>query len=157
MRINSPECSVLGLHDGLILRTSLRRTKVTAICFVHCSFKFWVFSGTCGQKLVANWHWLKFFLEKVSFVSTADKFVTNVWQTEQSSLTTLTMNGFTRNAKHGFKSSKRSNLAWSSTSSLTNYFCIRPLCGPASASSQKTFVLILTYRNWRNAFDNICL
>jgi len=27
VRINSPKCSFLGLHDGLILRTSLQRKK----------------------------------------------------------------------------------------------------------------------------------
>jgi len=41
----------------------------------------------------------------------ADKFVTNGWRTGQPSLTTLTMNGFTRNAKHSFSSWKWSNLA----------------------------------------------
>jgi len=43
----------------------------------------------------------KVFLEPVSFISTADKFVTSGWQTGQPSLTTLTMNGSTSNAKHG--------------------------------------------------------
>jgi len=32
LRINSPKHSFLGLHDGLILGTSLQRKKVTAIC-----------------------------------------------------------------------------------------------------------------------------
>ena len=98
-----------------------------------------------------------FFLEAISFVSTVDKFVTNCWLAGQPSLTTLTMNGYTRNAKHGFNSWKWSNLAWSCSSSLTIYFCVLPLCGPAIASSQKAFVLILTYGNWQNAFDNVSL
>jgi len=83
------------------------------------------------------------FLEPVSFVSAADKFVTNGWLPGQPSLTSLTMNGLTRNAKHGFNSCKWSNRAWSSSSSLTIYFCILLLCGPAIASSQKAVVLIL--------------
>jgi len=114
-----------------------RDQKVTAIRCVHWSFKFWVFSGACRQKLTVKWQWLKFFLEPVSFVCTVDKFMTNGWQTGQPSLATLTMNGFTRNAKHGFNSWKWSNLAWSSSSRLTIYFCILPLCGPVIASSQK--------------------
>ena len=43
--------------------------------------------------------------------------------------TTLTLNGFTRNVKHGFNSSKCSNLAWNSSNSLKMYFNILPLCG----------------------------
>ena len=42
---------------------------------------------------------------------------------------TLTLHGFTRNAKHGFNSWKWSHLAWNSSSSLTIYFSILPLCG----------------------------
>jgi len=41
--------------------------KVTAICFVHWYFKFWVFSGTCRQKLTVKWHWLKFFFRPNQF------------------------------------------------------------------------------------------
>jgi len=66
------------------------------------------------------------------------------------------MNGFTTNAKHGFNSWKWSNLAWSSSNSVTIYFCILPLCGPANSSSRKTSVLILTLGKWQNAFDNMC-
>jgi len=39
---------------------------------------------------------------------------------------TSTLNGFTRNAKHGFSSWKWSNLAWNSSSSLKIYFSILP-------------------------------
>jgi len=42
---------------------------------------------------------------------------------------TSTLNGFTRNAKHGFNSWKWSNLAWNFSNSLTIYFNILPLCG----------------------------
>ena len=107
---------------------------------LHWSFKFWVFSGTCRQKLIVEWHWLKFFLgQSVSFLQQ-----TSLWQTVSyldtgpPSLTTLTMNGFTRNAKHGFNSWKWSILAWKSFSRLTIYFCILPLCGLANSSSQNS-------------------
>jgi len=42
---------------------------------------------------------------------------------------TLTLNGFTRNTKHGFNSWKWSNQAWNFSNSLTIYFSIFPLCG----------------------------
>ena len=42
---------------------------------------------------------------------------------------TLTLNGLTRNAKRGLNSWKWPNLAWNSSSSLTIYFSILPLCG----------------------------
>ena len=42
-----------------------------------------------------------------------------------------------------FNSRKWSNLAWSSSNSVTIYFCIVPLCSPANASSRKAFVFIL--------------
>ena len=48
----------------------------------------------------------------------------NCWRTGQPSLTALTMNGFTRDAKHGFSSWKWSNLAWNSSSSVTIYFIL---------------------------------
>jgi len=50
----------------------------------------------CGVSLT------KVFLEPVSFVSAADKFVTKGWRSGQPALTALTTNGFTKNAKHGF-------------------------------------------------------
>jgi len=99
----------------------------------------------------------KAFSEPDSFVSTADKFVANGWRTGQPSPITLTMNGFTRNAKHGFNSCKWSNLAWSSSNSVTIYFYVLPLCGPANASSRKAFVLVLTLGKWQNTFYNMCL
>jgi len=110
---------------------------------VHRSFKLWVF-WNLWPEISCRVALSKVFLEPVSFISTADKFVTNRWRTGQPSLTTLTMNGFTRMAKHGFDSWKWSNLAWSSSgSAVTIYFCSFPLCGPANASSRKAFVLIL--------------
>ena len=59
---------------------------------IHWYFKFWVaylLSGTCRQKLSVEWHWLKFLLSRffcisISFISTADKFVTNGERTGQT-------------------------------------------------------------------------
>jgi len=50
-------------------------------------------------------HWLKFLRARsafisVSFISTADKFVTNGWRTGKPPPNTLRLNRFTRNAKH---------------------------------------------------------
>jgi len=50
----------------------------------------------------------------------------------------LTLNRFTRNAKHGFNSWKWSNLAWNFSNSLFS------ILWSAIASSRKTSVLILT-------------
>jgi len=48
--------------------------------------------------------------------------VCSKWLANWASTTdALTLNGFTRNAKHGFDSWKLSNLAWNSSSSLTIY------------------------------------
>jgi len=41
----------------------------------------------------------------------------------------LTLNRFTRNAKHGFNSWKWSNLAWNFSKGLAIYFSIFPFCG----------------------------
>ena len=62
--------------------------------------------------------------------TTADKFVTNGWWTAQPSSTALTLNGFIRNAKHGFNSCKWSNVPWNFSSSFGISVCILPLCGP---------------------------
>ena len=107
-----------------MLRTSLRRKKVTAICryiqkwVAHRSFKFWVFSGNLWPEINCRAALIKVSLEPVSFVSTAGKFVTNCWRTGQPSLTTLTMNRFAKNSKHGFNSWKWSKQAWNSSTSL---------------------------------------
>ena len=98
----------------------------------------------------------KVFLKPVSFVSAAEKFVTKGQRTGQPSLTTLTMNGFTKNGKHCFNFWKWSNLAWNSCTTLAIYFCFLPLCGRAIASLREASFLILTLGKWQNSFDNIC-
>jgi len=85
-----PSVHFLGLHNSLILQTSLQRKNIHSnmLCYtqkwvIHWYFKFWVLlSRTCRQKLSVEWHWIKFFIQifciSVSFISTADKFVANV-------------------------------------------------------------------------------
>ena len=112
-----------------------RETKFVAIChavrrnelYTGLLYSGYVLSGTCWQKLTVEWHWLKFFRARffcisASLISAAVKCVTNGWWTGQPSPTALTLNGFTRNAKHGFSSWKCSNQAWNSSSSLKNSF-----------------------------------
>jgi len=65
----------------------------------------------------------------ISFVFAADKFVAKDWRTGRPSPTTLTLNGFRRNAKHVCNSCKWSNLPWNSRSKRAISFCILPLCG----------------------------
>jgi len=124
--------------------------------------KFWVFTFynlspevNCGVALTEFFRarsWIS-----VSSISAADKFVTNGWQSGQPSPTTLTLNGFTRNAKHCFNFCKWSNLAWNSSSSLAIYFCVLPPSWSAITSSRKGFALILTLGKWQKAFDNMLL
>ena len=78
-----PSVRFSGLHDGLILRTSLQRKKFTAICFtlhrneLHTGIlnSGYLPSGTCRENL--NVFLPRFSCISVSFISTADKFVTN--------------------------------------------------------------------------------
>jgi len=92
---------------------------------VQTSFKLWVFSGTRGQKLTVDWHWLKFFkASQFRFYSrqVCDKRLSN-WIAITDFINDEWMS---RNAKHGFNSWKWSNLTWSSSNSVTIYFCILP-------------------------------
>ena len=78
-----PSVRFSGLHDGLILRTSLQRKKFTAICCalhrneLHSSIlnSGYLLSGTCRQSLCV--FLTRFSCISVSFIATADKFVTN--------------------------------------------------------------------------------
>jgi len=94
----------------------------------------YLLAGACRQKLNVEWHWLKFFLSQIFlhfgqfyFYS---RHVCNTRLVNWTAITdTLTLNGFTRNPKHGFNSWKWPNLAWNSFSTLAIYFSILPLCG----------------------------
>jgi len=161
VRINSPKCSFLGLHDDLIVRTSSQRKKSQQYVVLYtewsCTLVFRILGIFWNLWPEINcWVSLtKVFLEPVSFVSTADTFVTNGWQIGQPSLTTLTMNGFTKNAKHGFNSWKWSNLAWNSALVLqfiVEFFHFVVLRLPLREKHAFSF--------WHlendNAFDNMC-
>jgi len=132
-----------GLHYGLILRTSLQRNKIrSSICgtvhrnelYTALLYSGYLLPGTCCRKSTVKWHWLKFFRARffcisARLISAAVKCVTNGRWTGQPSPNTVTLNGFPRNAKHGFNSWKCSDLAWNSSSRLKIYFSILPLCG----------------------------
>jgi len=112
VRINSPKCSFLGLHDDLILRTSLQRNKsqqyVVLCTEMSCTMVFQILGifWNLWPEINCRVALTKVFSESVSCVSAADKFVTKGWRTGQPSLTALTMDEFTKNAKHGFNSWK---------------------------------------------------
>jgi len=80
-------------------------------------FKIWdLLSGTCRRKLIVERYSIKFFIEPdfLSFRSVYfySRHVCNKRLANWTATTdTLTLNGFTRNAKHGFNSWKWSNLA----------------------------------------------
>ena len=67
--------------------------------------------------------------------------------TGQPSPTTLTLTGFTRNAKYAVYSCKWSNLVWSSSSSLAIYFYVLPLCGLQLPLRKKPS---LSFWHWEN-------
>ena len=69
---------------------------------------------------------------------------------------TLTLNGFPRNAKHGFYSWKWSNLALNSSGSLTIYFGILPLCGLQMPLRERHW---FSLRHWENdrMLSTICV
>jgi len=94
---------------------------------IHWYFKFWVFTFwnpspkiKCGVALTKAF-FIQIFLHFGQFYFYSSQ-VCSKWLANWASVTdTLTLNGFTRNAKHGFDSWKLSNLAWNSSSSLTIY------------------------------------
>jgi len=88
----------------------------------------YLLSGTYCQKVTAEFG-IDYFCISASLISAAVKCVTNSWWIGQPSPATLMLNGFTRNANHGFNSWKCSNLGWKSSSSFKIYFSILPLCG----------------------------
>ena len=102
-----------------------REKKFTALCCalheneLHTGIfnSGYLLSGTCRQKLSVFLHFGQFYFYSRQVCN--KRFITD----------TLTLNGFTKNAKHGFYFWKWSNLAWNSSSSLTIYFSILPLCG----------------------------
>ena len=129
---------------------------------IHWHFNFWVFTFwnlwpniTCRVALT------KVFLTQIFlhfgqsyFYSRQDcnKRLAN-WTAINN---TLTLNGFTRNTKHGFNSWKWSNLAWNSSSSLTIYFGILPhvVCKCLFAKQTGSHS---DMGKWQNAFDSMCL
>jgi len=79
---------------------------------------------------------------------------------------TLTLNGFTRNAKHGFNFWKWSSLAWNSSSSR-NYFSILPLCALqlplrekhsfqfSHWENERMFLAICVFKNFKFSSGNL--
>ena len=113
-------CTMVWFHE-----LHYREKTFTAICCaIHrnelytgiINFGF-LLSGTCRQKLSVEWHWLKFVLSQIFLHFGQFYFYSRqacnkrlaIWKAITD---TLTLNGFTRNAKHGFNSWKWSNLTW---------------------------------------------
>jgi len=174
-----PSVHFAGLHDSLILRTSLQRKHHSNmlcytqkwVIFIHWCFKFWVFTFLslspeikCRVALtkVFSFFFSQIFLHFGQFYLYS-RHVCNKRLANWTAITdTLTLNGFARNAKHGFDSCKWSTLGngqiWLGTSPVVlNLFYYSYTLSSAIASSQKTFVLILTLGKWKNAFDDMYL
>jgi len=142
VQINSSKCvHFSGLHDGLILRTSLQRKKINSnmLCytqkwFLHWYFKFGVFTFWNLSPKIKCWVALaKVFLSQIFLNFGLSYFYNKVCNKRLANWTaindTLTLNGFTRNTKHGFNSWKWLNLAWTSSCSPTICFSMFQLCG----------------------------
>ena len=134
-----PSIHFSRLHDGLILRTLSQRKKITAICWpTHGNGLYtgilnsgYLLFGTCRQKLSVQWQWLKFCLSKIFLHFGQFYFyrrqVCNKRLAIWTAITeTLTLNGFTRNAKHGL--TLGNSQIWNFSCSLTVYFGILPFC-----------------------------
>jgi len=160
VRINSPKCSIFRVAWWFDFTNFITGNKFTAVCCavhrneLHTGIlnSGYSLSGTCGQKLSVEWRWLKFFypvfLAFRSVFFFYSRQVCNKRLVNWTAITdTLTLSGFVRNAKHGFKSWKWSNLAWNSTSSLTIYFSILPLCGLQLPLSDTH---CFSFRHWEN-------
>jgi len=116
--------------------------------------------GTCRQKLSVQWQWLKFCLSKIflhfgQFCFYRKQLCNKLLANWTAITETLSLNGFTRNTKHGL--TLGNGQMWNFSSSLTIYFSILPFRGLQIASSRKIFILILTLGKWKNVFDDICL
>ena len=120
---------------------------------IHWYFKFCVFTfWNLSPKIKCRVALTKVFLTQIFLLlgqfcvysrQVCNKRLTN-WTANAD---TLTLNGFTRNSKPGFNSWKWSNLAWNSSSSITNYFSILPLCGlPLPLRETHGF----SFRRWEN-------
>ena len=92
----------------------------------HWYFKFWVFTfWNLSPKIkctvaLTKVFFIQIFLHFGQFYF-CSRQVCSKWLTNWTAIDIITLNGFTRNAKHGFDSWKSSNLAWNSSSSLTLY------------------------------------
>jgi len=116
---------------------------------------------TCSLKLSVERYWLKFFLSQIflhfgQFYPYSRQVCSKGLDNWTAITDTLTLNGFSRNAKHGFDSWKWPNLAWNFpvVSKFILVFFHFVVC---NCLFEKTFILILRLRKWKNAFDDMCL
>jgi len=127
VRINSPKCFYRVARWFYFANVITENKKFTAICgAIHRNE---LYTGILMQSGIDYCFFSQILLRfgQLYFYS---RQVFNKRLTSWTVITdTLTLNRFTRNEKHGFNSWKWSNLAWSSSSSLTIYFNIISICG----------------------------
>ena len=142
MPINSSKCSFFTVARWFDFTNFITEKKITSICCaIHRNelytgiFKFWVFTfWNLSPEIKCRVALTKFFLSQIflhfgQFYFNSGQ-VCNKRLANWTAITdTLTLNGFTRNAKHRFNSWKWPNVAWNFSSSLTIYFSILPHCG----------------------------
>ena len=140
-QINSPKLSFFKVGRWFDFTNFITEKKITAICwptrgnglYTGILNSGYLLFETCRQKLSVQWQWLKFYLSKM-FLHTFGQFyfyrrqVCNKRLANWTAITeTLTLNGFTRNAKHGL--TLGNGQIWKISGSLTIYFSILPFCG----------------------------
>jgi len=113
--------------------------------------------GTCCQKLIAEWHWLKFLKSQIflhfgqfNFCSSqvCDKRLVN-WT---AIIDYINTEWIYKERKAWFNSWKCPNLAWNSSSSLKIYFSVLPLCGLQSPLRDKHSFSLWHWKNDRMLF-----
>jgi len=139
VQINSPKCSFFKVARWFDFTNFITEKKIAAIyCTIRRNGLYtgivnsgYLLCGTCRQKLSVQRHWLKLGLSQIFLHFGQFYFYSRqvCYKRLVNWTDTLTLNGFTRNAKHGFNSWKWSELAWNFSNSLTIYFSIFPFCG----------------------------
>ena len=139
VHINSPKCSffkVARWFDFINFITE-KKNHSNMLCYtqkwvIHWYFKSWVFTlWNLSSEISVEWHWLKFVFSQIFLHFGQFYFYSRqvCYKRLANWTDTLTLSGFTRNAKHGFNSWKWSNLAWNFSNSLAIYFSIFSFCG----------------------------
>ena len=160
VQINSLKCSFLKVARWFDFANFITEKKIhnNMLCYthkwvIHWYFKFWIFTfWNLSLKIKCRVALTKVFLIQVflhfgQFLFYSRHVCTKRLANWTAINDTLALNGFTRNAKHGFNSWKWSHLAWNPSSSLTIYFSILLRCGLQMPLRETHW---FSFRHWEN-------